>query len=656
MTNTLDDPGTEETLESLFAPISRSRRMANEIKRRTPVTVVIGNPPYRERAEGQGHWVERGNETDKAPLDAFRAEGNGRNEYVLKNLYVYFWRWATWKVFDAHPEQRAGVVAFITTAGYLRGPGFRGMREYLRRTCDEGWIIDVSPEGMRPDVPTRFFPGVQQPLAIGIFVRHAQAADDKPATIRYVALHGRREQKYEQLAALTLDGDEWKPVRDDWQAPFTPASEAGWDEYPALGDLMPWAVPGIKPNRAWVYAPHPEILRKRWSELISVEDEERRRELFKESSDRTIHSVVAPLPGFPAHARSIAKENGPCPEPVRVAYRSFDRQWIIPDNRLLHRPSPDLWRANFTDQIFLSEQHARRLESGPGVVFSALIQDMDHFKGSEGGRVLPMRHPGGTENVAPHLLAYVSARLEHNVTIEDLVSYIAGCVAHRAFVPRFAEELVTPGIRVPLTADPGLWDEAVALGRDIVWLHTYGEAFVDPAAGRPKGKVRYPVDDPRRPLIRKAIPASPLPATISYDERTETLYIGQGELAPVSVDVWAYDVGGMQVVKKWFSYRKAEPGGKVSSPLDKIHAERWSHEWNEELLDLLTVLRRLVELEPQQAELLDRIVTGPLITVADLAAAKVFPVPKVSRKPHRDAFGPDSHSDPDRPNLFSSLP
>src|SRR5690606_15241292 len=116
---------------------------------------------------------------------------------------------------------------------------------------------------------------------------------------------------------------------------------------------------------------------------------------------------------------------------------------------------------------------------------------------------------------------------------EDLVSYIAGCVAHRAFVPRFAEELVTPGIRVPLTADPGLWDEAVALGRDIVWLHTYGVAFVDPAAGRPKGKVRYPVDDPRRPLIRKAIPASPLPATISYDERTETLYIGQGELAPV---------------------------------------------------------------------------------------------------------------------------
>ena len=249
VTNTLDDPYTEETFASVFAQISRSRRLASAIKRDTPVTVVIGNPPYRERAEGQGSWIEQGDRVKQGkkaetPLDAFRAEGNGRTEYVLKNLYVYFWRWATWKVFDAHPDQGDGVVAFITTAGYLRGPGFKGMREYLRRTCDEGWIVDVSPEGMRPDVPTRIFPGVQQPLAIGIFVRRKESDRDQPAKIRYIAVHGRREQKYAQLRKLTLDGDAWRPVRDDWQAPFTPASETDWDDYPALGDLLPWTAPG----------------------------------------------------------------------------------------------------------------------------------------------------------------------------------------------------------------------------------------------------------------------------------------------------------------------------------------------------------------------------------------------------------------------------
>ena len=50
-------------------------------------------PPYRERADGMGAWVENGSGADPyRPLDDFRAEGNGRHEFNLKNLYVYFWR------------------------------------------------------------------------------------------------------------------------------------------------------------------------------------------------------------------------------------------------------------------------------------------------------------------------------------------------------------------------------------------------------------------------------------------------------------------------------------------------------------------------------------------------------------------------------------
>ena len=94
-------------------------------------------------------------------MERFRAEGNARREHVLSDSYVHFWRWATWKVFDAHPEQPSGIVAFITPSSYTTGQGYAGMREYLRRTADEGWIIDLSPEGHRPSVGTRVFPGVQ---------------------------------------------------------------------------------------------------------------------------------------------------------------------------------------------------------------------------------------------------------------------------------------------------------------------------------------------------------------------------------------------------------------------------------------------------------------------------------------------------------------
>ena len=46
VTNTLDNPHVEaDHLASGFAPIARSRRLANEVKATTEVTVVIGNPP-----------------------------------------------------------------------------------------------------------------------------------------------------------------------------------------------------------------------------------------------------------------------------------------------------------------------------------------------------------------------------------------------------------------------------------------------------------------------------------------------------------------------------------------------------------------------------------------------------------------------------------
>ena len=128
VTDTLDDPYAEQKhLGSGQELISQSRSRAAKVKAKTKVTIVIGNPPYRERAEGPADQDEQGSNKyakDYRPLDDYRAEGNGRTEYVLKNLYVYF-------LAICHLEsvqRNAGVVCFITPSGFLRGPGFKGMR------------------------------------------------------------------------------------------------------------------------------------------------------------------------------------------------------------------------------------------------------------------------------------------------------------------------------------------------------------------------------------------------------------------------------------------------------------------------------------------------------------------------------------------------
>jgi len=641
VTDTLDDPHAAQTqMGSGLQLIADSRRKANKVKASANVTVVIGNPPYKELAVGEGGWVEHGGQEHskqtRAILEDFYVAGAGRFKAKLKNLYIYFWRWATWKVWEStvsQPDGDAGIVCFISTSGYLTGRPFTGMREYLRRHASDGWIIDLTPEGQTPDVPTRIFPGVRQPLAIGLFLRTPDTSDQVPATIRYRAVSGRQADKFAALAAIGLDDEDWRDARSGWTEPLTPAAAGGWDTYPALSDLMPWYSPGVFPTRTWVYGPSAETLRRRWNALMGEANPQVQSELFKEGRDATMDKGKEPLPGSDAHRASagpLRSDLATQPRPVRVGYRSFDRQWALPDSRLMDMPRRDLWAARIPGQVFVVEMHSKPISDGPGLIFSALIPDFDHFKGSGGGRALPYLHPDGTPNIAPGLTSALSTVLARPITDSDVLAYIAGITAHPAYTQTFTDELTTPGIRVPFTADPDLWAEAVELGQQVIWLNGYGESFTGP--GRPRGNVRLPAGDSRQPLCTK--PITSMPESTAYDPARSALAVGVGEFAPVRPEVIQYTVGGRNIFKAWFDYRKKDPGGRRVSPLDRLYPTAWDPDWTTEAIDLLTVLTRLVELEPAQADLLARVVAGGMLSMDDLRQAGTrWPISAQDRKP-----------------------
>ena len=206
------------------------------------------------------------------------------------------------------------------------------------------------------------------------------------------------------------------------------------------------------------------------------------------------------------------------------------------------------------------------------------------------------------------------------------MAYIAAVMAHPAFTERFKDDLIQPGLRLPLTADANLFKEAVALGREVSWLHTYGERFVDKEAGRPKGAPRLMEKAPIIPASG-AIPGAPepLPDEISYDAAKQRLHVGTGYVDNVTQAMWDYEVSGKQVVRQWFSYRRRDRSRPIigdrrpPSPLDKIQPESWPSEYTDDLIDLLNVLGRLIALEPKQADLLNRICGGKLLDAAFFA-------------------------------------
>jgi hypothetical protein len=645
LADTFDDPDKQELeFGRMYAELQRSREGANRVKREVPVMAIIGNPPYLDRAHTRdpAPWIEDRRDRSKPvdiatrpSLDEFRQRG--RLDYKLAATWVFFWRWALWKAFEAHPRDPAGLVAFITPSSYLTGAAFAGMRSYLRRLADEGWVIDLSPEGHQPPVPTRLFPKVQQPLAIAVFIRRRAPAPNTPARIHYCKVNGTMEEKLQALEALSLDSPAWTECPDDWTAEFRPASGDAWNSHPTLADLMPWQAPGTKAKRTWVIAPSTDVLETRWSVVTGSRPQERG-DLMKVTRDRTPDKLPGPIPGAPHPGAPLRNEKGGTPHIVPYSYRSFDRQYIILDPRVVDFPSPDLWQVFSEKQVYVSEQHSNVLREGPGLTFAPFVPDMDHFQGHHGGRVLPLyRDTQETVNVAPGLPDHLSGLFKKLVTGEDVLAYIAGVVGHPGYTRRFRDSLINPGIRVPLTRDAALWDRAVDLGRRVVWLHARGLRFADESSGRPRSAPRLPAADSPRIVHRIPYAAEEMPETVRHDADTGTLLIGSGgRVAPVPAEVWAYSVGGTRVVNKWVGYRLRNPRRrKPASRLDLINARNWSREFNDDLLDLLHVLGLLVRLEPDQEAVLDGVCSGPLVTMDDLNAKGVLPVPAVVRGPIR---------------------
>ncbi|MGE0421784.1 MAG: type ISP restriction/modification enzyme [Reyranellaceae bacterium] len=648
ITDTLGDPFIEEDwLPQVMEPVARSRREANAVKRGQPITVVIGNPPYKEKAEGRGGWIEAGSKGREAPMDRWKpppAWGVGAHAKHLKNLYVYFWRWATWKVFGSGlkastnlPERdEEGIVCFITVAGFLNGRGFQRMRDDLRRTCSDIWVIDCSPEGHQPEVATRIFQGVQQPVCIVLAARKLNKNPDQPAHVRFRGLpEGRREEKFAAMEAIRLDDDNWDDCPTAWRDPFLPEAEGLWASMLPLEEMFAYNGSGVMPGRTWIISPDATSLERRWHRLVTEANPSKKAILFHphlrngEPGDKHLGKPIAHgLPGHEERLVPVVDDHGGSIQAIHYGFRSFDRQWIIPDARLINQPNPKLWGMLSPRQVLLTAPSDRSPSGGPALTLSAAITDLHHYNG-RGGRVYPLWHDRAakTPNIKLALVTHLAEAFGREVTAEDVMAYIAATLAHPAFTSRFEADLVQPGLRVPLTADAALFDEAAALGREVVWLHCYGERFVDAAANRPRRPPRLPKAEAPYVPEDGAIPSAPepLPDEIDYDPATRRLRIGKGSVENVSPAVWAYEVSGKQVIRQWFSYRRRDRSRPIigdrrpPSPLDSVQPESWLAEYTSDLIDLLHVLGRLVALEPAQAVLLDRICAGPLLDADALA-------------------------------------
>ena len=272
LTDTLESPHAETPQLALFLrPIAEQHARALHVKSSVPVIVCLGNPPY-DRHEAAtldnkartGGWVRWGDDGEQAIFHDFLAPvvaaGHGGHLKNLYNLYVYFWRWALWKVFEHDTARGPGVISFISASSYLDGDAFGGLREHLRRQCDDIWILDLGGEGRGARRSDNVF-AIQTPVAIAVAKRAEAAKRETPAAVRYARIEGTRDEKLAALDAISgFLAVDWQDCPADWQAPFRPAGRGAYFNWPLLTDLMPWQHSGVQLKRTWPIAPDVETL------------------------------------------------------------------------------------------------------------------------------------------------------------------------------------------------------------------------------------------------------------------------------------------------------------------------------------------------------------------------------------------------------------
>ncbi len=157
---------------------------------------------------------------------------------------------------------------------------------------------------------------------------------------------------------------------------------------------------------------------------------------------------------------------------------------------------------------------------------SRLFEDADPFQGKE--RI---------ENLSPQFRAFIDTHYQHHYSPEEILGYIYAVLHSPTYRRKYLDFLKTDFPRIPFVDERETFEALASLGWALIQAHLLktipGILTVDVTAGN------FVVEKPR------------------YDPQHERLSINKTQyFSPVPQDVWAFHIGGYQVLNTYLKSRK----------------------------------------------------------------------------------------------------
>ena len=564
--------------------LASEAKAADSIKLKTPVMVVIGNPPYSGESANKGEWIADLLQTYKQEPGGGRLQE--RNPKWLNDDYVKFIRYGQHHIDDTGE----GVLAYINNHSYLDNPTFRGMRWSLLQSFDEIYIMDLHGNSKKKETAPDGSPDenvfdIQQGVSINLFIKTGKKNKDQLAKVFHYDLYGSRKGKYRFLWDHNLNQIGFKELEP--QPPqyfFVPKDyrlQAEYDKGISLDKLFPTNSAGIVTARDDFTIYHTAQELKAAITGFRAMDDETARSEFSLGKD-VWDWKVALARGDLKNNIFTEDKNKETPlgkrrpdEPVRINYRPFDNRYTYysgkskgfhcrPRDKVMQhflerenvalvlcrqfKGSESYYHVFITENIFESSLVSNKTsEIGSGFPLylypdTTLQQDIDQKR-------IPNLDKDTLEDIAKGLeLHFSPEKQEDGATFApiDLLDYIYAILHSPLYRSRYKEFLKTDFPRVPYPTDKKMFWKLVTLGAELRSLHLIEEkntALQQLITGyniqgnNQVEKVDFEIKNP--------------------DDMTGNVHINDTQyFESVPKTAWDFYIGGYQPAQKWLKDRK----------------------------------------------------------------------------------------------------
>ncbi|MDR2684411.1 MAG: N-6 DNA methylase, partial [Prevotellaceae bacterium] len=243
LTNTLDI--SQHSISDLLPNLQHEYETATEIKDKTNLLAIIGNPPYFNGKSQAKKGVIDGE------LKKYKTGLKEQNIQPLEDIYIKFICFAERKI----EKSGHGIVGIIVNNSWLNGLVHRQMRKHLYETFDEIYVMNLHGDADRKEPDKNIF-DIKRGICISIFVKKQKPAKQKKAYY-FSTLENNLISRAEKLSFLEntdfskIAWQEVKPTKTEnyWFIPKDFSEKKTYEKFWKLTDIFEVYNSGVQTKR-----------------------------------------------------------------------------------------------------------------------------------------------------------------------------------------------------------------------------------------------------------------------------------------------------------------------------------------------------------------------------------------------------------------------